>query len=223
MMRWLLTYADLITLLMAFFVIMYAMSRVNTARFAELSHSLKVAFNGRPSVVKLGTAPPSNLVKPPITPPPTPALVQLYEEIQALIKSQGLSGQVSVQMNSAGVTISLLEDTLFDLGSATIKPSSTPVLLKVAVLLSHVPNAIEVQGYTDNLPIHTRQFPSNWELSAARALHVLEFLNAPGGIAPQRLRATAYGQYHPFASNATSAGRQENRRVEIVVLSGKSP
>lgn len=215
MMRWLLTYADLITLLLAFFVVLYAASRINTARFLVLSRSLRIAFNGQPAIVKLGNAPPSNPIPKPL--PSLQSLQQLEQEIERVIQQQHLQQEMSVQVTPAGVVIVFLQPVLFPLGSAELLPEGRHVLALVSRVLATVPNAIEVRGYTDNLPIDTPQYPSNWELSAARALTVLHFLVEVGGIAPTRLDAAAFGQYHPFAPNGPS-GNPENRRVEIVIL-----
>jgi chemotaxis protein MotB len=215
MMRWLLTYADLITLLLAFFVILYAASRINTARFLVLSRALRIAFNGEPAVVKLGNAPPSQIIPKPL--PTLQSLQQLQQEIQQIIERDQLQNEVSVATTPEGVVIVFLQPVLFNLGSAVLLPQGQKVLLDVAKVLDTVPNAIDVRGYTDDLPIDTAQYPSNWELSAARALTVLHFLIDRGGVSPTRLVATAYGQYHPFAANGPH-GNPENRRVEIVIL-----
>jgi chemotaxis protein MotB len=215
MMRWLLTYADLITLLLAFFVVLYAASRINTARLLELSRSLRIAFNGEPAIVKLGNAPPTNPIPKPV--PNLQSLIQLQQQIEAVIRRDQLQNEMSVQVTSQGLVIVFLEPVLFPLGSAALLPEGRAVLLSVAKVLNTVPNAIEVRGYTDDLPIDTPQYPSNWELSAARALTVLHFLISQGQVDPTRLEAAAFGQYHPFAPNGPE-GNPVNRRVEIVIL-----
>lgn len=215
-MRWLLTYSDLITLLLAFFIILYSISRLDVSKFQAITQSLKMAFNGRPAVIPLGKAPPTDLIPKPVTHPSN--LQKLFAEIQHLIQQEGLAGHVSVAMAPEGIVISFFQPVLFASGSATLRPAAKPVLMKVAALVNNVPNQVNVRGYTNNVPIHTGTFPSNWELSAGRALTVLHFLVAQGAVAPTRLRATAFGQYHPFVPNTTRHNLAENRRVELVIL-----
>ncbi len=222
MMRWLLTYADLITLLMAFFIVMYAMSEVNTQRYALLSKAMRLAFNGRPSVIRTSSQIPLNNGrtasnhKPMV--PAQQSLADLYRQVQAMIKSQNLQGQVNVRVTGEGVAITFQAQILFASGSDQIKSSAYAALDSVAGLLQALPNPVDVRGYTDDVPIHLPQFPSNWELSVLRATNVVHFLIQHGGLDPARFSATGFSEYHPVASNATSVGRQQNRRVEMMVL-----
>ncbi len=215
MMRWLLTYSDLITLLMAFFVILYAISRVNTAKYAELSRALKIAFNGRPAVVKLSNQPPTNLIPPVKT---VQSMRQLMRQIQAMVAQAHVQNEVKVSTDYSGVVISLMQNLLFRTGSARIRRQGLAVLLSLAGVLRSLPNQIEVQGFTDNVPIHTARYPSNWELSSARANHVLEYLDRVGKVPPTHLSSQGFGQYHPFVPNTTPANRYQNRRVQVVIL-----
>lgn len=215
MMRWLLTYSDLITLLMAFFVILYAISRVNTAKYASLSTALKIAFNGRPVMVPLSHHQPSSFLERPN--PGVQSMSNLLLQLEQAIAAAHLAKQITVTHTSAGITISFQQRVLFASGSADLKSSALPILNNLARVLVIVPNQLEIQGYTDDVPIHTPQFPSNWELSAIRAINVLHVLIADG-VVPDRLRATAFGQYHALVPNTTAANRRENRRVDIVVL-----
>jgi chemotaxis protein MotB len=121
--------------------------------------------------------------------------------------------------DSRGLTISLTEAGFFAPGSAVIQPAAYAVVNQIAETILDVPNNVRVEGHTDNTPIHTAQFPSNWELSSARATNLLQYLISTSEIPPRRLSAVGYGEYHPVASNGTVDGRALNRRVDLVILS----
>ncbi|ADG06859.1 OmpA family protein [Kyrpidia tusciae] len=232
--RWLITYSDLITLLMIFFVIMYAMSKVDMYKFVNLSASLSQAlYNQNQVQLKgLGTtgliaAQPS--AGPPGRVPPAPdflktpeqvaeerQLAQIKLQLQSFIQKQGVAGQVVVEDKPKGLLISLRDVILFDTGKADLKPEARKLLDGLLPFLAQVGNPLEIEGHTDNRPIHTAQFPSNWELSTARALTVLEYLQAKG-IDPKRLSATGYGEWRPVASNDNPEGQALNRRVNITI------
>ncbi|MCF8567482.1 OmpA family protein [Alicyclobacillus tolerans] len=214
--RWLLTYSDLITLLMVFFVILFAMSKINEYKFNELKKILAVQFHGQTSL--LNAESPSN----PVPLPKTASTDQqqlnnLYTKIQQYIQRNHLQNKVSVYNEPRGVQITFRDVALFDTGSAQLLSNALPALKGIAPFFNTVPNTILVEGYTDNQPIHTAEFPSNWQLSASRAISVLQFLQGQN-INPNRMAAVGYGQYHPVAPNDTSNNRQLNRRVNIVVL-----
>ncbi|MDI3257875.1 MAG: OmpA family protein [Kyrpidia sp.] len=232
--RWLITYSDLITLLMIFFVVMYTMSKVDMYKFINLSASLSQAlYNQNQIQLKgLGTtgliaAPPS--AGPPSSAPPSPdylktpeqvaeerQLAQIKLQLESFIQQQGVAGQVVVQDKPRGLLISLRDVILFDTGRADLKPEARKLLDGILPFLTKVDNPLEIEGHTDNRPIHTAQFPSNWELSTARALTVLEYLQSKG-VDPHRLSATGYGEWRPVASNDDPAGQALNRRVNITI------
>jgi chemotaxis protein MotB len=240
--RWLLTYADMITLLMALFMVLFSISSVNTSKFKSLQVSLKDAFSGKVmpggrSIVYSG----SDTAKTPV-PQPTPAIPpikptvgqttkpdetlkdnrefqKIKREIDAYAHSHGFAKQLETTITERGLVVRLLTDkVVFDPGKAVLKPQATSILANV----SHAINIdrthpIMVEGHTDSVPISGSQFPSNWELSTARASVVVRFMiNA--GIDKYRLGAAGYAYLYPVASNATDAGRSRNRRVEIVLL-----
>ncbi|MCY0909492.1 MAG: hypothetical protein C7B44_07740 [Sulfobacillus thermosulfidooxidans] len=216
MMRWLLTYADLITLLLAFFIILYAMSRNQEVKFAMVSQALAQQFDSK-SVV--GSSPgPSIINGLSGTHAELASMNHLQNELQQAIAAKGLANQVSVGSNGRGVEVSLNASLLFPPGSARISLQAQALLDTLGQALKTVPNDIEVAGYTDSTPIRTVQYPSNWQLSAARAANVVYVLAHVPGIMPQRLSIAAFGRYHPVASNQTAQGRQQNRRVNILVL-----
>lgn len=235
--RWLLTYADMITLLMALFIVMFSISSVNTSKYDSLQKSLQDAFSGRilPGGRSIRESGGTDNVRQSLPSPPYPSLQpmasnaaaaraeqatfeHLRREIQHYAQEHGLAEQVSVRITSRGLLVRVLTDKLlFDSGSATIKPSSLGLLSELGgVLRDEGQHAVEVEGYTDTVPIHTGQFPSNWELSAARAASIVRaFIRFR--VDPHRLTAAGRAYLSPVSSNDTPAGRSLNRRVEILI------
>jgi len=212
MMRWLLTYADLITLLMAFFIVMYAVSSVDVGKYRALAHSLRGALAGN-SFVELplqGTAAEPD------------SLEAVGREVAGALAEMGLEGQGAVFRTERGVVISLYGAVLFDLGRADIRPDALPVLDRVAEALARVPNYVSVEGSTDDLPINSLLFPTNWELSVRRATTVVRYFVERHGLEPRRFLAVGYGEYQPMFPNDSEANRARNRRVDIVLLA-RSP
>jgi chemotaxis protein MotB len=248
--RWLLTYADMITLLMALFIVMWSMSAVNTGKFNELKLSLREAFSGKifphSSAVLTGERsvlqPKGAQVEPiapdtprQITPQITPSipavsaraaqkdlenLRALKEKIDRYAVKHRLETRLSTSIDERGLVIRVLTDQLlFQSGSAVVQDAARPLLQKISQLLdsASIPNDVRVEGNTDDRPISTPAFPSNWELSAARATAVLEVLLADG-VPEARLAVAGYAAQRPIAPNTTAQGRSLNRRVEIVIL-----
>lgn len=231
--RWLLTYADLMNLLLILFIILYSMSQVNTEKFQQLSQSLSSAFgNGeRPSVVQGGSSGNSLIDFPATMPSPViPSKIEdqqmeaLQEEISGLVDSEGLKGNVSVTMQERGIVVTINEKILFKSGSAIIEPNDQDTVIKIGKdILSKIPNKhIRVEGHTDNIPMKSALYPSNWELSAARAINVLKLLVDKGGINPKMIHPIPYGEYSPLVPNTTDINRAKNRRVDIVILRDSS-
>lgn len=221
--RWLITYADLITLLLIFFVVMYAMSTINMKKFRALAESLSQVMGSGllsevgPSLVTgtAGETLPVDL---------SPELTQLEQVRRALlsyITEHGLQGKVSVALEERGVVLSFQEAALFPLGSARLTPEAREIIRKVGLILLRVPNYIRVEGHTDDLPINTPAFPSNWDLSTARANTVVKELIGALDFPPERLAAVGYGEYRPRVPNDSDYHRQLNRRVDIIVLKTK--
>ncbi len=237
--RWLLTYADLITLLMVFFVVMYAISRADAGKFAQLQVALQKAFRvevlkgNDPTSLhgKDGQSPLTALIEEAITQPPPLALdnrlvtnlEELRQELLRLPPPGRAWNQIEVGAVRDGIVISLAGNVLFDSGKADLRPDGLALLDLLAAHLRRLPNEVRVEGHTDDTPIATPLYPSNWELSAARATVVARYLVERGGVPPQRISAAAYGPYRPAASNAAREGRARNRRVDIVVLFAPVP
>lgn len=218
--RWLLTYSDLVTLLMILFIMMYVISNVNTQKFQALARVLGSAF-GSSNILSNGTAilpeqvnntgPVSN---------DTSQLAMLKKQIEKEVAEGGFNGKVTVSLEERGLVVSLQDTVLFVSGSASLAPDARTIITKIGLALKPLPNYVRIEGHTDNVPIHNQQFPSNWELSVARATNVVQALITDCGIPPARLSATGYGEFRPVAPNDSDEHRQMNRRVDILILSG---
>jgi chemotaxis protein MotB len=241
--RWLVSYADFITLLFAFFVVMYASSRVDGKKMGSVSDSLQVAFGPIGPIINWGSAPAGSGIGVISGNGPAPAqsrdstsmeignhwdnieahLREVVEEIKRSIRQGGGPDQdITVYTNQQGLIISISDKVLFDPGQSAIREDVKPFLDKIARALLKVRDNIRVEGHTDNVPISTPQFPSNWELSTGRATSIIRYFLANYSFNPQNLSAAGYGEYHPLAPNDTEAGRIKNRRVDIVILDVKS-
>jgi chemotaxis protein MotB len=222
MLRWLLTYADMITLLMAFFIMMYSMSILNLAKFQQVAFSIRSGFGGSlqggEGVMVHGPGPGS--VKPNLLGLEGGAgLSETAVQLAEFITQRGLEEAVRLRVDERGLIISLVTDkVLFDLGKANLKPGSRDVLDKIAGLLQRLPNQVMVEGHSCNLPIRTAQFPSNWELSTARATQVIRYFIERRGVPATRLSAAGYADSRPLLPNTSAANRARNRRVDIVIL-----
>lgn len=222
--RWLVSYADFITLLFAFFVVLYAFARADQKKQTEVVQAIDKALHTPASASSSAaedTEPAATAVAGEewLTPMEVKYdLNRIEHDLSLALAKQIASKTVALEMGRDGLVISLREAGFFDSGSATPKPAAVATLRAIAARLSATPYNLRIEGHTDNVPIHTAQFASNWELSAARATSIAELLLEMKAIAPERISAAGYAEYHPVASNATAAGRAENRRVDLVVL-----
>jgi chemotaxis protein MotB len=263
---WAIPYGDLVTLLLAFFVVMYAISSVNEGKFRVLSDSLQAAFRGTPKTLEplqvgekvrgsgadiavsivqqanidgqprqmleaisvgqdkmkgLGPSRDNGVGdgrnKPEVVVPPE--LAKLADEVEKSLELLVDAELVTVRRHSYWIEVEIRADILFPSGVATISPSAVPALEALSKALAPYPNPVRVEGHTDNVPIKTVAFPSNWELSSARAATVVHLLSN-GGVAANRLSVIGLGEWHPIKPNATVEGRNANRRVLLVILSG---
>jgi len=238
--RWLVSYADFITLLFAFFVVMYAISSVNEGKYRVLSDSLVSAFKntqtqtgGKPVVIVQGTPiqPPAPLPVPAINPEQQPENEQkaktkqkmksVASEIMKALQPLVAEGKVKLLETSRGVTIEINDSILFPPGQAKLQPLSVTALGALAQVLANSDFPVTIEGHTDNTPIATPQFPSNWELSAMRATTVLRLFN-DSGVSAERLTAIGYGETRPLETNTTPEGRGRNRRVSILIDSNRA-
>jgi chemotaxis protein MotB len=228
--RWLLTYSDLITLLMIFFVVLYSLSSMNARKFQAMALSLSNAMGGGQSVMNdpgtslaPGISGSSLVNEMEITKEMSEIseLERIRKELQEYIDQNGLNGKITVNMEERGVVLSFQDVVLFPLGSAVFMPEAGEMIVKIGQIIIETPQYLRVEGHTDNLPINTREFASNWELSVARSTSVVQELIHKLNFPPHRLSATGYGEFRPRALNDTAANRQKNRRVDIVILKSK--
>lgn len=224
--RWLVSYADFITLLFAFFVVMYSISSVNEGRFRTVSESIKAALNpivsptNVPTPFQVGANKPTSIV-----PNVIPSRDVAVRRLQLTLKSLPVSIRPeAVQVTEPGdrtIVLSLQELVLFESGAATLRAEALPFLQALAEALVELDRQIKVQGHTDNVPMRSAQFPSNWELSAIRAVMVVRALGELYGVPSHNLSAVGYADSRPVTDNETPEHRAKNRRVEIVVLERK--
>ncbi|MEW6014980.1 MAG: OmpA family protein [Candidatus Zixiibacteriota bacterium] len=213
--RWLLTYADLITLLLAFFIVMYSMSKVDAKRFGKMQEALAGVLKGGSIAIKkgneVGAMPGQGVLE-------IGHLKSLGQKIEESVLKSGNEKMISTEMTERGLVIHIMESALFREGSAELEPRAKQTLDLVAKDIGTIPNHIRIEGHTDNKPINTVRFPSNWELSSARATEVVRYLVETHGVQSDRISALGYGEFRPMVSNETDEGRSKNRRVDIVVL-----
>ncbi len=208
---WLTTYGDLVTLLLCFFVLLFAFSTVDAAKFKQVALSLQQALTG----VLVGGTSWGEIDE--LDDREQLLMQEAYLQIDRYIEEAGLKGAVVAIYEERGLVVRFLDTVLFDRAKADLRTDASGVLDQVAEVLKKVPNQVAVEGHTDNLPIHTWEFPSNWWLSTARANRVVEYFIQKHDIAPERLSSVGYGEYRPIEPNDTEANRAQNRRVEIVI------
>ena len=219
---WMTTFGDMMTLLLVFFVLLYSFSSMDVEKFrgfiSALQSQLGVLDGGQTITpnpnIDAGTLGEDYAQAP-------QNIQQIMRELDNYIESNGLGERVNVENKRKGLVISLTGEILYELGRAEIREQGREILAIISDILKDIPNDIMIEGHTDNLPIRTDEFPSNWELSTARAVNVIKFLIEERDFDPARLSAAGYSEYRPAAENNTAAGRAENRRVEVVVLNSQ--
>lgn len=223
--RWLVSYADFITLLFAFFVVLYAFARADQKKQVQVAQAVNKALNSMGGLANsdrksdFDEQPAKTTGEELLTPMQVKYdLGRIQHDLSLALAKEISNKTVALEMGRDGLVISLREAGFFDSGSATPKPETLETLRTIAGRLSATPYDLRVEGHTDNVPIHTAQFDSNWELSAARATHIARLFLEMKAIPPERLSAAGYGEFRPVATNDTAAGRAENRRVDLVVL-----
>ena len=242
--RWLVSYADFITLLFAVFVTLYAMSQTDKQKVEQVAASYRSAFgltsgasSGKPNIMKSTDVMPIPSLRPAIKNPDKPktsndstiktqATKKEFKEIlisiEKFLVTQNALDKVNIEITRRGLVVSLKEAGFFDSGSATVKPASFAILDKIAESLSPYNNPISFEGHTDNRPMRSQAFPSNWELSTARATNLAHIFLDKHGFTPQKLSVTGYGEFRPVADNGSDEGRKQNRRVDIVLIGNGS-
>lgn len=212
--RWLLTYADLITLLLGLFVILYAMSKIDVGKYAEMVAAMGGVFGKDKPGILQGQ---SGMMQTAM-----PTLQNERQKIEQEIRNALGSGVnkelVSISQNERGITIHIMEELLFNSGSAELKASSLIILDSLAMVLKKIPNDIRVEGHTDNVPISTVKFPSNWHLSVDRAVNTGYYIIQKHGLDAEKVSVVGYSEYHPLVPNTSEENRAQNRRVDIVII-----
>jgi chemotaxis protein MotB len=220
--EWLTTYSDLVTLLLCFFVLLFSFSEIDAKKFEAIIRS----FQGSLSVLDGGkTIDDDQFINQAMQSnklfrdqEEVESMERLYQQLDEYIHQNNLQATVVLAVEERGLLIRFNDQVLFDSGKADIKKEVEKILDDIGKILNQNQKLIRVEGHTDNVPIHTQKYPSNWELSTARAVNVVKFFIERTGISPARLSAAGYSEYHPIASNDTSENRQKNRRVDVVIL-----
>lgn len=232
---WLVPYSDLLTLLLALFIVLFAAAQVDAKKFEVLAQSFNAAFNGGPSVMdKMSLVGDEN----PNTSPSqdksqdmsqeklreqvqeSEKLNEIKKKLDEYIGKNGLGGQLQTSLTEEGLVIRIQDTALFESGRADLRPESERWGAAIARMLGTITQPVIISGHTDNVPINTYEFPSNWDLSSKRALNFMKFLlsQEDAGLNPARFSAIGYGEYRPIDSNTTDDGRAKNRRVEVLIL-----
>ena len=238
--RWLVSYADFITLLFAFFVVMYSISSVNEGKYKVLSQTLEGVFNAPEHSIKpiqlddknkptKASSSNEHLLQPISVIPRNghstvgeggKVLDKIADQVTSKFSGLIANGTISLNQNNDWLEISLRNNILFDSGGVEPTDAAIPIIEKMAKILKQFDNAIMIEGFTDNVPIQTSRIPSNWELSADRSASIVRLM-AFEGVDPSRMSAIGYGEYQPIASNATEEGRAKNRRVVLLISKEK--
>jgi len=215
--EWMTTYGDMVTLLLCFFVLLFSYSVIDQMRFQQIISSIQITFLGERGIMQASPeVSRGEQIELSVDHKFEDVLVT-YHTVQEFLQKEKLDNEISLRIEERGVVLEIQDQILFDSGKAELKLEALPLIDKVAVLLGRIPNKVIVEGHTDNVPINTVFFPSNWELSVARAVRVVRALSEQRQLDPSRFIATGFGEFHPVASNETAAGRARNRRVNIVV------
>jgi chemotaxis protein MotB len=235
--RWLVSYADFITLLFAFFVVMFASAEADRGKAARVSESVRKALDdgqvasvlsgilggtgdnkGKGNAMMMGPGGTQGLFKesPPATPP---NLAGSLDALRSALKTEIEKGQLQITLEHRGLVVSLREASFFASGNDIVYPGAYSSIEKIARAIRQLPNPVRLEGHTDSVPIHNSRFRSNWELSAARGIATLELLTSRFGVPPGRMAVAGYAETVPLESNDTEEGRARNRRVDVVILS----
>lgn len=214
---WMDTYADTITLLLTFFILLYSISAVDSEKLKELAEALQNSLTGKQSVkelenlddIKVDIEKDSNKYE------------DLAKKLNEIIEKNSLTEVIKIREEDRGIVLQVDESILFDPGKAEIKEGSIDILNTISKIIEETDNDIVAEGHTDNVPIHTAKYKSNWELSTARAMNIVKYFIENKNISPTRLSVKGYGEYNPIAPNDTPENRTKNRRVDILIVEQK--
>ena len=220
--RWLLTYSDLITLLLAFFIMMYTLSKQDAQKYQEVSAYLRAIFTGGTAILQKGAGSGAGATPVEI---PTPTLEelnkeimrQLEQEIRAMMPADSKEHNITVFVDERGIVVRVLDKAFFDEGKADLKDRAKNTIQKIIPIIKKVNRQVRIEGHTDNVPIRTNEFRSNWELSVRRATEVVRYIIEYGELAPEMISAAGYAEYRPLMPNTSAEYRAMNRRIEIII------
>ncbi|MFW2489314.1 flagellar motor protein MotB [Clostridium chromiireducens] len=223
---WLLPYSDMLTLLLALFIVMFAMGQTDKAKMQAMAKEFNIIFAGGSgmmdkdgnSMIPMEDAGESDSISTNDSQIEEDKMTEIKKKLEQEIKQEGYADKIKVDLNGEGLDIAIQDVVLFNSGEADVLKEVSPVLLKISKMLNGLDNQIRVAGYTDNVPISNGKFRSNWDLSAMRAINVMNFMVSSGGIKQDNVSIQAYGEYKPKTSNSTEEGKAQNRRVEIYVV-----
>jgi len=220
--RWLLTYADLITLLLAFFIMMYVFSKRDAYKYDEVASHLKTIFSGGTGLAGKGSVTAASPIDM-LSRGASSGEIKRQLEGEFLDKNHDKFGgeNISIFSDERGVVIRVLDKAFFDEGKADLKEGAKSALDKIVPIIKNIENHIRIEGHTDNVPISTTEFKSNWELSVRRATEVVRYLIEKRGLPPERISATGYAEFRPVVKNTSPQNRALNRRIEIIVAKTK--
>ncbi|WP_312651460.1 flagellar motor protein MotB [Proteiniclasticum sp.] len=225
---WMATFADMMTLLLTFFILLYSMSSVDAVKFKNISESLQAVLSGSASSSIIeGSGPDAQI---PVDTPQdedeeeaedpkiNESTVKMYEQVKEYVDKEGLEADVTVNLNRNGVFVNIKEVILFEPGEADLKEGGKDVLSNLEGLFLQFENEIVVEGHTDNIPQRSSVYPTNWELSSGRATAVVRYLSETKSVPGKRLSAVGYGEHRPIADNSTAGNRALNRRVNLLII-----
>lgn len=216
--EWMSTYGDMVTLLLCFFVLLFSFATLDIQKFKAISQSMSGSLGVLDSGVTLSMEPLVNSFPSDSPTEEVEEFKKLYEQMNEYIKENNLESSITLRLDERGLLVRFMDDVLFDSGKADLTPKAREIINKVAEIIRQNDKNIRVEGHTDNVPINTFRFPSNWELSTTRAVNVVKYLIEEEGIEAKRMSASGYSDQHPVDDNSTSGGRQKNRRVDMVIL-----
>lgn len=219
---WLLPYSDLMTLLLAVFIVLFAVSQVDQAKAKDMSEAFTEEMMTQSYIIsQLNEQETVQNESPPVSESERQKLEALKAELDAKLQSENLAASITTSIDKRGLVISFNNAIIFEPGSAAIKKENEDTLLEISDMIHVMDNYIRIEGHTDNIPMNSDLFPSNWDLSSARAVNVVRLFVNNANASPEKLIAVGYGEYRPIADNATEEGRAKNRRIDIIVLSEK--
>jgi chemotaxis protein MotB len=216
--EWMATYGDMVTLLLCFFVLLFSFATLDVQKFKAIAVSMNGSLGVLDSGMTLSMEPLINSFPADSPTEEIEEFQKLYDEMSEYVKENNLEASITLVLDERGLLVRFMDDVFFDPGKADLRPKAREIINKVAEIIRQNDKNVRIEGHTDNVPINTFRFPSNWELSTTRAVNVVKYLIEENGIESKRLSASGYSDQHPVDDNNTKEGRQKNRRVDMVIL-----